>query len=251
MPAPAQATLYDKKGIPIAVDPRIPGLTRVTLNPVQDPTFRPDSSDRLPSEFGRDASTNTAKRNASTNTAKRNASDDPQDDLGKRMKSDHEPFALESPVTITAPPPTPVLASPIRCTRATAGDFMAECVANGITLTPAETSTSRLSNPSTCPPWPLEAIETLRQVSADLLLALVRKGADDRERQLQVAVGTLRTCLDVDFIPHLDAWKADAEAKACRSTTPLSAVLASLKPHLSISIPQVSGTSPSFPCPVN
>jgi len=235
MPAPSQATLYDKKGIPIAVDPRISGLTRVAPRPPQDLPSRTISSDQAPSDFNRNNFSTTAN-------TKRNASDDSQDDLGKRVKSDHKPFALESPVTITAPPPTPVSASPPTFTRATAGDFMAECVANGITLTPAETASSR-TTPSTCPPWPLEAIQTLTQVSADLLLALVRKGADDRERRLQVAVGTLRTCLDVDFIPHMDAWKADAEAKKYQQTTPLFAMLASLKPHLSISIPKAPGTS--------
>jgi hypothetical protein len=232
MPVPAQATLYDKKGIPIAVDPRIPGLTRVTPKPLQDHSSRTTPPDQVSSDFN---------RNNFSTTAKRNASDNSQDDLGKRVKSDHKPFALESPVTITAPPPTPVSLSPPTFTRATAGDFMAECVADGIPLTPAETAPSRSAS-STCPPWPLEAIETLVQVSADLLLALVRKGADDRERQLQIAVGTLRTCLDVDFIPHMDAWKADAEARKYQQTTPLSAVLASLKPHLSISISKVSGT---------
>ena len=233
MPVPSQATLYDKKGIPIAVDPRIPGLTRVTPKPPQDHSSRNTHSDQVPSDFN---------RNNFSTTAKRNASDDSQDDLGKRVKSDHKPFAPESPVTITAPPPTPVSGSPPSFAQATAGDFMAGYVANGTTLTPVNTSSSRQS----CSPWPLEAIETLTQVSADLLLALVRKGADDRERQLQVAVGTLRTCLDVDFIPHMDAWKADVEAKKHQQTTPLSAVLASLKPHLSVSIPQVSSTSPSY-----
>jgi hypothetical protein len=235
MPVPSQATLYDKKGIPIAVDPRIPGLTRVTPKPPQDHSSRNTHSDQVPSEFNRNNFSTTAN-------PKRNASDDSQDDLGKRVKSDHKPFALESPVALTAPPPTPVSTSPPTFARATAGDFLAEYVANGMPSTPAGTAPSR-PTPSTCPPWPLEAIETLTQVSADLLLALVRKGADDRERQLQVAVGTLRTCLDVDFIPHMDAWKADAEARKYQQTTPLSAVLASLKPHLSVSIPQVSSTS--------
>lgn len=235
MPVPSQATLYDKKGIPIAVDPRIPGLTRVTPKPPQDHPSRNTHPDQAPSDFNRNNFSTTAN-------PKRNASDDSQDDLGKRVKSDHKPFALESPVTITAPPPTPVSASPPTFTQATAGDFMAGYVANENTLTPANTSSSRQS----CPPWPLEAIETLTQVSADLLLALVRKGADDRERQLQVAVGTLRTCLDVDFIPHMEAWRADAKAQACQTATPLTAVLASLKPHLSVSISQVCSTSSNY-----
>lgn len=60
------------------------------------------------------------------------------------------------------------------------------------------------------PTVPLEAIYTLQQASADMLSALVRKGAVDREKQLLVAVGTLRTCLDVFFVPHMETWQADA-----------------------------------------
>jgi hypothetical protein len=129
MPVPTQATLYDKKGIPIAVDPRIPGLTRVTPKPPQDHSSGTTAPDHVSSDFNRNNFSTTAN-------TKRNASDDSQDDLGKRVKSDHKPFALESPVTITAPPPTPVSASPPTFTRATAGDFMAGYAANGIPLTP-------------------------------------------------------------------------------------------------------------------
>ena len=242
MPQPAQATVYDQKGIPIAVDPRIPGLNRVTSKPCQNPPSCPSPSEQALGNFHRETFASNAKRNAS---------DDPQDDLGERVKADHKPFVLESPVTITAPPPTPVSTSPPRSSRAIADDFMAECIANGITLTPAETLSSQRFNPSTCPPWPFEGIETLKQVSADLSLALVRKGADDRERQLQVAVGTLRTCLDVDFIPHIDAWKADAKSRAYQTTTPLSAMLAPEKTCSSISTSQAPGMFMSDTvCPV-
>jgi hypothetical protein len=43
-----------------------------------------------------------------------------------------------------------------------------------------------------------------------MLRLLVEKTAPDRERQLQVAVGTMRTCLEVDFVPHLEAWQASS-----------------------------------------
>ena len=227
MPLPAQPTLYDNKGVPISVDPRIAGLNRVKPKPVN---ATPDTP---------------LQRNggASHQSSKRNACDDQQADLNKRVKADHaRPFLLESPAIIAAPPPTPVSASPALSSRDTVRDFMAECAANGINITPSDLA-CRQSNSSACPPWPIEGIETIQQVAKDLLLALVRKGAADREKQFQVAVGTLRTCLNVEFLPHIDAWKADAEEKARSSQMipPLSAVLESANPHHPISIPTQSG----------
>lgn len=61
------------------------------------------------------------------------------------------------------------------------------------------------------PPVPLEAIETLQQASSDMLKALVKKDAKDREKQLMVAVGTMRACLEIDFVPHMEVWKENAE----------------------------------------
>lgn len=65
-------------------------------------------------------------------------------------------------------------------------------------------------SPSAAPPIPLEAIGTIRRVSANLARALNDKGASDREEQLSVAVGILSMCLQVHFVPYLDAWRADA-----------------------------------------
>jgi hypothetical protein len=58
------------------------------------------------------------------------------------------------------------------------------------------------------PPFPIDAIAILQEASTKLLDLLVQKNAPDRERQLQVAVGTIRTCLEVDFVPHIGAWSA-------------------------------------------
>jgi hypothetical protein len=57
------------------------------------------------------------------------------------------------------------------------------------------------------PVFPLDAIDTLQQVASDLIKTLIDKGAATRERQLMQAVGTIRTCLEVEFAPHMDAWK--------------------------------------------
>lgn len=62
---------------------------------------------------------------------------------------------------------------------------------------------------SRIPTIPLEAIATLRDVSADMLKALVERDAGDREKQLMVAVGTIRACLDIHFTPHMDLWMKD------------------------------------------
>jgi hypothetical protein len=59
---------------------------------------------------------------------------------------------------------------------------------------------------SEVPAFPVEAIKILQQASTDMLRLLVKKNTPDRERQLQVAVGTMRTCLEVEFVPHLEAW---------------------------------------------
>jgi len=63
------------------------------------------------------------------------------------------------------------------------------------------------------PGIPLEAIKTLQQASSDMLRALVKKDAIDREKQLLVAVGSIRTCLEIEFAPHMELWKKSARNK--------------------------------------
>lgn len=242
MPPYSQSSLYDTAGIPIAVDPRIPRPTQAASqlpnapDPTPNPPFQPQNQALVPK---------------ATHGFKRIAHDDTQGDSNKRVKPDQASSpTLDSPLQITAPPPTPITAKPAR---ATAGDFMAECAANGIILdvTPSTSTSyphSTSSSPpptsaATTPPVPVDAIAILQQASAAMLKALVKKDAPNRENQLLVAVGTLRTCLDVHFLPHVDAWKKGS--MTCK-TSP-TAVVATLplvkKTGLSIAIPDVPGQS--------
>ena len=45
-----------------------------------------------------------------------------------------------------------------------------------------------------------------------MLKALIKKDFD-REKQMLVAVGTIRTCLEVHFLPHLDRWKQASDGR--------------------------------------
>ena len=243
MPPYSQSSLYDTAGIPIAVDPRIP-------RPTQSASQLPDAPDPIPNPPFQ--SQNQAHVPKATHGFKRIAHDDTQADANKRVKSDQvSPSTLDSPLQITAPPPTPITAKPAR---ATAGDFMAECAANGIILdiTPARStsntdSTSSSSPPpspaATTPPIPVDAIAILQQASAAMLKALVKKDAPNREKQLLVAVGTLRTCLDVHFLPHVNAWKVDAVRSKAPAPTSVTALPPPKKTGLSIAIPEVPGKS--------
>jgi hypothetical protein len=64
------------------------------------------------------------------------------------------------------------------------------------------------------PGIPLVAIETLQQASSAMLEALIKKDAIDREKQLMVAVGTIWTCLEIEFAPHMEIWREDAKNKS-------------------------------------
>jgi hypothetical protein len=125
---------------------------------------------------------------------------------------------------------------------------MAECAANGIILdiTPSTSDpnpTSSSTTTSTTPPVPIDAIAILQDASAAMLKALVKKDAPNRENQLLVAVGTLRTCLDVHFVPHIDAWRLNA--MAYKASPPVGVVALPIieKTSLSITIPEVPGKS--------
>jgi hypothetical protein len=130
--------------------------------------------------------------------------------------------------------------------RSMAEEFMAECAANGLDLDLSSSSATESENRSpttisyesdqygpnsacgsmttdqlvtpttpsfsgdTVPPFPVDGVAILQQAATDMLKLLVEKTAPERERQLQVAVGTIRTCLEVDFVPHLEAWQASS-----------------------------------------
>jgi len=80
----------------------------------------------------------------------------------------------------------------------------------------ANTSSVPLARPAV-PLIPVEGIETLQQASSDMIQALVRRDAADREKQLMVAVGTMRTCLEIQFAPHMELWREDLRASVLQT----------------------------------
>ena len=139
-------------------------------------------------------------------STKRSADDDHEKEFSKRVKASHDP-SIPTPITI---PPAHllhpcILDTPIAQTpRLMSGDWPTNSPMDDLLTTPYQLG------PRATPPIPVEAIETLQQASADMLHALVRKEAVDREKQLMVAVGTMRTCLDIHFIPYLELWRDEA-----------------------------------------
>jgi hypothetical protein len=125
---------------------------------------------------------------------------------------------------------------------------MAECAANGIILDINPSTTYTGSTPTIptniiTPPVPVDAIAILQDASAAMLKALMKREEPIRENQLLVAVGTLRTCLDVYFVPHIDAWRLDAIAKRASPPVEIAALPAPERTSLSITIPEVPGKS--------
>jgi hypothetical protein len=94
------------------------------------------------------------------------------------------------------------------------------------------------------PPIPLEAIETLQVVTGDIIKLLADKSRRTRERDLLVAVGTMRAVLEVEFEPHTDTWKtqqiASTEETAFeppKAIQPSNAIVESIPPRLCIVVP--------------
>jgi hypothetical protein len=150
-----------------------------------------------------DASLDPIIAGAST---KRSADDDPRYD-NKRVKASHDP-SIPTPITI---PPSHLSHSYLldtptsQTSRLMSGDWPTDSPMDDLLTTPYQ------FGPRATPAIPVEAIGTLQQASADMLQALVRKDAVDREKQLMVAVGTMRTCLDIHFIPYLEVWRDEAK----------------------------------------
>jgi hypothetical protein len=160
---------------------------------------------------------------------KRSAFEDLRDRVDKRIKASHDsPSSDHTTTTITDlvdnSSPNPAFPGP---TRRIAGDYMKESSTSAVVHTstaPIQSSIERvtISKPDIAVPRiPLEAIETLQRASSDMLKALIKKDAIDREKQFMVAVGTIRTCLEIEFAPHIEVWKEDAKNKA---TTKLDSV---------------------------
>lgn len=144
----------------------------------------------------------------SSASIKRSADDDPGLDSTKRVKASHHP-SIPAPITIPASHlshpyllETPTSQTP--CSMS--GDCSTDSSMDDLINTPYQVGSRDI------PVIPVDAIGTLQQASADMLQALVRKDAADRERKLLIAVGTMRTCLDIEFIPYLDAWKEETKS---------------------------------------
>jgi hypothetical protein len=165
-----------------------------------DPTSEPGSELPAPMEPGLDL-------NTVGSSTKRSADDESEHEFNKRVKASHHP-SIPTPITI---PPSHLshpylLDTPTSQTsRLMGGDWPTNSPMDDLITTPFQCGLRAT------PAFPVEAIGTLQQASADMLQALVRKDAVDREKQLMVAVGTMRTCLDIHFIPHLEAWRHEAE----------------------------------------
>jgi len=83
--------------------------------------------------------------------------------------------------------------------------FISPVPGNSMVPNPSPLSQSMIPNPTNqYPPLSLEAIGIMQETSADILKALVNRGSSDREKHLMVAVGTMRTCLDIHLRP---IWK--------------------------------------------
>jgi hypothetical protein len=140
-------------------------------------------------------------------STKRSADGDPEYQFNKRVKASHDP-SIPTPITI---PPSHLSHSYLLDTPTSqipglmSGDLPTHSPMDDFITTPYQLG------PRATPPIPVEAIGTLQQASADMLQALVREDALDREKQLMVAVGTVRTCLDIHFIPYLEVWRDEAK----------------------------------------
>jgi len=162
----------------------------------------PESALELPATIDVSLDLNTAGT-----SAKRSAEDDPEYQVNKRVKASPDP-SIPTPITI--PPShlshsylldTPTAQTP----RLMSGAWPTASPMDDLITTPYQLG------PRDTPAIPVEAIGTLQQASADMLQALVRKDAVDREKQLMVAVGTMRTCLDIHFVPYLEVWRDEAK----------------------------------------
>jgi predicted component of type VI protein secretion system len=163
----------------------------------------------------------------STTATKRSASEDPEDKVNKRVKASHDP---PNPDSVSSPPQLDLdiprsAHSTVISTRTPAGGLSHNTSLKFDTASSSSPSSSShhaltsatlgddmviTRSTSAIPHIPLDAVGTLQQASVDMLNALVRKDAVDRETQLLVAVGTIRTCLDVHFVPHMGSWKEGA-----------------------------------------
>jgi hypothetical protein len=147
---------------------------------------------------------------ASTN--KRGYIDDPDDEINKRVKASHAPPTSVTPSThfLDIRPSTSVSA------RSVSNDVLDHNPTNDlqprIPATISPPAFKGVKSDAVVPAVPLDAIATMQQASGDMLKALVKRDAADREKQLLIAVGTMRTCLDIHFVPYMEIWREAAKA---------------------------------------
>jgi hypothetical protein len=111
------------------------------------------------------------------------------------------------------------------------------------TTTSADAATSH-KDLLAVPPIPLDAIETLQVVTGDVIKLLADKSRGTRERDLLVAVGTMRAVLDVEFEPHMDTWKTQQNAlteetalEPAKTVQPETPIEKFIPPRLCIVVP--------------
>jgi hypothetical protein len=187
-------------------------------------------------------------------SVKRSA-DNPENELNKRAKPENCPTLISRPSTTWIPIrtnsfPSPPFTPTVDGTGASASST--EHTAHlplGDTLESTSQETAHIAHDQIAGPCiSSDAIETVQRVSADLIKGLVDKGAVDRERRLLVAVGTLRTCLDVEFTPRLVSWKKDPTLgnKAAQSTPSFDPAAATIERHptLELAVPIAPPSQP-------
>lgn len=139
---------------------------------------------------------------------KRSALGDSEDEVDKRVKASHDPPIPNSTSDRTS---QHICYPDLETPRSTSSRPTAHNAINENPMGNANTSSVPLARPAV-PAIPIEGIETLQEASSDMIQALVRRDAMDREKQLMVAVGTMRTCLEIHFAPHMEVWREDIRA---------------------------------------
>jgi hypothetical protein len=139
---------------------------------------------------------------------KRSALSDSEDEVSKRVKASHNPPIPNSASDRTSQHTYhPHLVTP----SSTSSPPTAHNAKTQTHMDNANSSSVTFARPAV-PAIPVEGIETLQQASSDMIQTLVRRDAVDKEKQLMVAVGTMRTCLEIHFAPHMEAWRDDIRA---------------------------------------
>ena len=205
---------------PVSSAPLLPPfalLAPTTLSPHPD---RLNFSSAIPFTSAQ-SDPSTSLTTDSPSTTKRSAFEDLRDRVDKRIKASHDPLNSDHTATTTLDLVDNSSLHPTfpGSTPRTASDAMNENSTSDVVDTstaPVQSFLERVTivQPDiSIPGIPLEVIKTLQEASSDMLRALVKKDAIDREKQLMVAVGTIRTCLEIEFTPHMEIWKESARKK--------------------------------------